>query len=409
MTLRIEHEVYTVGYAIPEDGERFRLEYDEGWRTLHFAFPVSLSLPMTRGSWSSHRAHPFFANLLPEGMARQAVCDRLGISFDNDVTLLSALGNDTAGALRFIDEAAEPTEPRPRVPVSQRLMEEWARGAPALPDDDQPLRLSLAGAQHKTTVVRHDEGWALPASAEASTHILKFDSERFRHLSSNEFLTTRFARNLGLDVVEVSLDVSTSPPFLVVERYDRALEGETVVRVHQEDFCQVHGVPPRRKYEAEGGPTLKQVAETLRQASASGASDIQALLRWMIFCAHAGNADGHAKNLSLVYTGHSVRLAPFYDLVCTRAFPRVDARLAFAVGGQRDPDKLQAKQWEGLATDLGVHPRLVWRELERQLDESEAAFASAVEELEAVQPGSPVVAPIERILRKRCRALRAGI
>ncbi len=34
-----------------------------------------------------------------------------------------------------------------------------------------------------------------------------------------------------------------------------------------------------------------------------------------------GNCDGHAKNFSLLREGDSLRLAPLYDLVSTRAYP----------------------------------------------------------------------------------------
>ena len=85
-SLEILYDGYKVGLAIP-DGARFSLEYDEGWKRLEFAFPLSRSLPLTGGPYPPNRAHPFFANLLPEGLSRQATCERLGISVDNDIEL----------------------------------------------------------------------------------------------------------------------------------------------------------------------------------------------------------------------------------------------------------------------------------------------------------------------------------
>ena len=66
--------------------------------------------------------------------------------------------------------------------------------------------------------------------------------------------------------------------------------------------------------------------------------DLERLLRWQVFNVLAGNSDGHAKNLSLLYgSDGSTRLAPFYDLVPTRAIENLDHDLAIAVAGCETP------------------------------------------------------------------------
>jgi serine/threonine-protein kinase HipA len=42
---------------------------------------------------------------------------------------------------------------------------------------------------------------------------------------------------------------------------------------------------------------------------------LRALARWHAFHLIAGASDGHAKNVSVLLHGNSVRLAPFYDLM----------------------------------------------------------------------------------------------
>ena len=37
----------------------------------------------------------------------------------------------------------------------------------------------------------------------------------------------------------------------------------------------------------------------------------------MIFNHIIGNADAHAKNLSMLYYDQGIQLAPFYDILCT--------------------------------------------------------------------------------------------
>lgn len=196
---------------------------------------------------------------------------------------------------------------------------------------------------------------------------------------------------------------------LVVDRYDREADGESVRRLHQEDFCQILGVLPSRKYEADGGPTLSQVAQKLRQLSGRPAADLLELIRWVIFCAIGGNADGHAKNLSMLYGNDGPRLAPVYDLVCTRAYPRLDNKLAFSVGGERNPDRLGRDNWEKFAGDIGVKPRLVLRQVETLLAGAEAAFERACEQLREQVGESHAIQHVSPAVHKRICAISAQL
>jgi serine/threonine-protein kinase HipA len=93
----------------------------------------------------------------------------------------------------------------------------------------------------------------------------------------------------------------------------------------------------------------------LRKYAAFPLGEIQKLLRWIAFNVCVGNADAHGKNLSLLYHSTAgVTLAPFYDLVCTRNYPRISRMLAMLVGGQADPDLVSERHWRELATNLNV-------------------------------------------------------
>ncbi len=403
--LEILYEGYTVGWAIPE-GERFALEYDEGWQRLSFAFPLSRSLPLDERRWEPERAHSYFANLLPEGSSRDAVARRLGLSVDNDVALLAALGGDTAGAFEFVAEAGR--RDRARIPITADWLHDWASGEPAV-IDDEPVRLSLAGAQNKISVVEEAGGWAVPAAGEPSTHILKFDAERFKSLSVNEFLMLRLGHHLGLDVVAAELHRIDDQSFLAVRRYDRVSREDGIQRLHQEDFCQATGTSHNHKYEAEGGPSMREIAAVIRSTSTQPVLDLISLVRWAVYCALSGNSDAHAKNISLLYNERSVELAPIYDLVCTRAYPRVQKRLAISIGTQTDVDRIDAGSWQVFAANCGIGTRVVLREVERQLDEWEAAFEVACAELAMVEEAPDMVATIRREISKRARALRRGL
>ncbi|MFW5967173.1 MAG: HipA domain-containing protein [Persicimonas sp.] len=271
------------------------------------------------------------------------------------------------------------------------------------------VRQQASRAQHKASVILTDSGYALPGSGEASTHILKFDSSRFPHLTANEFLVTRFAAELGIEVVESHLDDRTTPPLLVVERYDRHSNGSATRRVHQEDFCQILGLLPAQKYEKEGGPTLARIATALRSVSARPALDILRLVRWVILCALCGNADGHAKNLSVLYGASGPTLAPAYDLVCTRAFPNLHRELAFAIGGEHNSDRILRENWEIFAEDIGVRPRRVISEVAQMVADAPEAFERAVEQLREQIGASHAVQHVSPAVHKRIRALQTHL
>lgn len=416
--LKIFYDELPVGHATTDDAQRLSFTYAPTWLDHSDAFPISLSLPLRVESWPASRAHSFFANLLPEGPSRQALCRRLGISVENDVALLEAIGDDTAGALRIVADRAPDTAATgtaatdtasQSVPLPDTDLAKWSRGDPAiLADPALPPRLSLAGAQHKIGVITTDEGYAIAPPGNPSTFLLKFDAHNFPHLAANEFLTTRFAAALGLDVVDLRLDDRTPQPFLVIRRYDRITYppgSDGILRLHQEDFCQALGLPPTRKYQTEGGPPLSQIATVLRNYSAAPAADLLRLARWAIFCAISGNADGHAKNISLLYSSQGLRLTPFYDLVCTRAFDDLDPSLAIAIGGTRNPDLLRSEHFQRLATALGIHPRQIEAEANRLIEEAPRALSQAIVELKEAIGYSPAAERVKYAVEKRLRAI----
>jgi HipA-like protein len=100
MKLHVAFRNDSVGDLIATDG-RFAFTYDDAWLGNPDAFPLSVQMQLSRKDWPSEIAHPFFANLLPEGPSRQIYAERLGVAYDDDVHLLAAIGGDTAGALTF--------------------------------------------------------------------------------------------------------------------------------------------------------------------------------------------------------------------------------------------------------------------------------------------------------------------
>jgi len=137
-----------------------------------------------------------------------------------------------------------------------------------------------------------------------------------------------------------------------------------MVRLHQEDFCQALGYLPDQKYETEGGLSLKQCFALLQAKSIRPAADRMALLQWTIFNFLIGNADAHAKNLSMLFTDRGPRLAPFYDLICTQVYPDLAEKQAMRIGGENRPSWIQRKHWERFGESVEIKTSLVLKTLQ---------------------------------------------
>lgn len=386
-----------------EDG--FSFAYTDAWLTDPDAFGISLSLPRVR-DLDPRRARRFFANLLPEANVRALVCRRLGISDGNDFALLEAIGGECAGALTILPEGAPPSQGAAEYePLPSETLLELSRGYEALPavDGRGRVRLSLAGAQDKLPVLEKGGRFFLPLGSSPSSHIIKFPNRSFKHLPANETLLSELGRRVGLPVAKARWQPLGAEGLCVVERYDRIrAEDGTIRRLHQEDLCQALGVASISKYEQEGGPSFAGCVDVVREHSLEPLSDTRALFRWAAFNVIAGNADGHAKNLSLLHDD-GWRLAPFYDLVCTRAYDRIDRRLAMKLGEETDPDRIRRPQITACAREVGLRP--AWL-VDAFRSVAEAILASLPDALEASETSrSPAAERIVPLVRKQAHRI----
>ena len=234
---------------------------------------------------------------------------------------------------------------------------------PLLAGDDG-LRLSLAGSQSKVPVILIDNQIALPAPGQPTTHILKPEITRLNATTENEAFVMRLAAAIGLEVAPVEPRTVSNKKFLLVQRYDRAIDSKGQVRrIHQEDFCQALGIPPELKYASEGGPTFKDCFALLRRISAYPAVDVLKLLDAAIFNVIVGNADAHGKNFSILYNESGPCFAPLYDLMTTVAYPELSPKFAMKIGKRTSLAELDAKGWSEFATDAGIGMPLIRRRI----------------------------------------------
>jgi len=401
----------TVYYGRSEVGQlglspsgRMVFEYATAWKSATDPFPISVSLPLSGGWTPGETDHRFFANLLPEADAREVVCRALGVSIENDFLLLERLGGECAGALSLYPNGQQPpeggtyrriTDEELHTAATTRLPLVWQMIEGA-------LRLSLAGGQSKWAVFVQDGQLFFPQGSVASSHILKFKSALFKGLPYNEAYVTFLASRLGLETMPVrpTADYSLTP------RYDRFPTDRGLGRYHQEDFCQALGIAPRLKYQAEGGPDLRACAGLIRRHSTLPSADLQILIRWQILNLLLGNSDGHAKNISWLYRYGQRRLAPAYDLVCTRVYPGLSPNLGMSIGTQFDPGHVGHDDWNTMADQLDVKPALILRTLEELCQRLDGELSALTEEYEAAYGPAPGVDRIRVLIKNQVRRTR---
>lgn len=363
-----------------------RLTYRQEWMDSAQGRPISLSLPYGRGaggpvSIRSPAVGAFFDNLLPDNdRILQRIRERHRLRSTRAFDLLAAVGRDCAGALQLVPEGAEPGNPHV---IAGRELDEAGVAAvlraatlDRLPTQADPdaFRISIAGAQEKTALLRHEEKWHVPDGATPSTHILKLPlglvGNMRADLSSSvelEWLCLEVARTFGLPVAKAEIARFEDQKALVVERFDRRLagDGSWYVRIPQEDMCQAHGVRAENRYEADGGPGIREVMELLR-GSVDAAADRETFFRAQLLYWLMAATDGHAKNFSLVLMpGGAFRMAPLYDILSTypiqgRGAGQLEprrARLAMAVCGKNRHylvADIHHRHWVGMAEQLGL-------------------------------------------------------
>jgi serine/threonine-protein kinase HipA len=265
--------------------------------------------------------------------------------------------------------------------------------------------LSLAGAQDKIAVKVEGGTISLPLNGSPSTHILKPQIERFEGVVFNEGLCMKLSAAVGIPTAGIRTGRVKGIHYILVERYDRTHIPATsggqpkLRREHQEDFCQALGMVSEHKYQGEGGPSLKQCFELVRNISSVPLVDLQSLLKAVLFNLLIGNNDAHGKNFSLIYRADGqTRLAPLYDLVSTAAYPELSARMAMKIGGEYDSEKVGPRQIEKLADEAALSVPMVRDQVTELADAVLAALPAAT-------PENPFAAGVAVQIRNRSQRI----
>ncbi|WP_426107923.1 type II toxin-antitoxin system HipA family toxin [Massilia sp. TSP1-1-2] len=359
-----------VGYWETSHG-RHALSYFDEWLADEQVRPLSLSLPVTPQNASHHGAvvGNYFDNLLPDS---EAIRRRIARHFNTDgiepYQLLAAIGRDCVGAIQLLpgDEVPQNLFSITGESLSEGEVAAILRNATSerplgQHDDEIDLRLSIAGAQEKSALLKHEGQWHRPTGSTPTTHIFKLPlglvgamRADMRTSVENEWLCAQLVHAFGLPIAPCEIAWFDGVKVLIVERFDRRLANDAswIVRLPQEDFCQATGTSPLRKYQADGGPGITKVMDILLGSENAKVDRVQFFKTQIVFWLLAAT-DGHAKNFSIFHLPQSRFTAtPLYDVLSAHpvlgsgpnhvAVQR--AKLAMAVRGVENHYHLQQVQ-----------------------------------------------------------------
>lgn len=345
---------------------------------------LSVSMPTRPQPYRGNVPNTFFDGLLPEGETRRMIAYDLGLSDRDTFGLLKVLGQDCAGALVIVPEEKLPDEEGVPEPITDDQVAERIRHLHIAPlGVDQRIHVSLAGMQEKLLLSRSGKGWGLPVDGAPSTHIIKPESPYLSDSVHNEAFCMRVAHHLGLSVAAVEVRTFDEMPVLVIERYDRSqVPGQKkVLRLHQEDFCQVHALDSQSKYEDGGGPSLLRCTQVLRQWTV-WREQFGRLLDLTTLNVLVGNADAHAKNLSLLhYTDGQIQLAPAYDVMSTTYYPKASSSPGMFINGVKDITAVTKDDLIREAVSWGMSQDSAAGRIERVLADIDSAISQAVDDI----------------------------
>lgn len=359
-----------------------QLDYAPSWRASARSRPLSLSLPFTADNrLEGDVVRNYFDNLLPDSDGiRKRISERFRTKGTDVFTLLQAVGRDCAGAVQLLLPGVTPQgfdqlryESLTTEQVENHLAALGSQIGVGAQDDEEDLRLSIAGAQEKTALLQVNGQWCRPLGATPTTHILKppIGITTGRNLDlrlsvENEWLCNQIVRELGLPAAECQMQNFGARRALVVQRFDRSWHpAGWIARLPQEDFCQAKGVASNQKYEQQGGPSIEACLEVLKGGAAFHEDGRNFLCAQLLFWFLAA-IDGHAKNFSLfVLPGGRYRMTPLYDVLSAwpligtgpHALQYKKTKLAMAVRGKSAHYKLceiQRRHWQALAKRSAV-------------------------------------------------------
>ncbi|TIX44404.1 MAG: HipA domain-containing protein, partial [Mesorhizobium sp.] len=266
----------------------------------------------------------------------------------------------------------------------------------------------LSGVQIKAPMFLDADGTLSPSTGKPFTHILKpAGTGGFEALPVIEWQSLALGRSAGFTTPATALVPMPDgmPPALLVERFDIRTSLEEKHLLALEDFCSVLGVATEAKYDG----TMERIARALRPLSTSPEEDLLLVLKRSLFAWLIADGDMHLKNVALLKIAEpgstqfsSVRMAPLYDAVTTRVFPRLERdRMALKLNGK--DDRLRRADFKAFASTAGLKAAVA----DMAIDDLVAVVSRALDHLQLPPPlsdgsqGAKMAEQMRAIVRER--------
>lgn len=336
-----------------KDGSLY-FQYEQEWLERAPNLPISRKFPLRAEPFKGDIVHHYFDNLLPDNQnVRQLLAQKTKAESADPFDLLSVIGRDCVGALQLIpDKVSIPSATNSSKPASPAEIATLLTSLHQTPlginfNLHNDFRISIAGAQEKTALLKKAGEWHIPIGSTPTTHIFKVQMGMINntidmsHSVENEWLTMMFCKAFKLPTAEVEIGSFNQVKALIVTRFDRLVKDGAIFRIPQEDFCQVHGLSSAQKYESDGGPGIPEIMEILKESDRAECDRATFMRSQVVFWVLAA-IDGHAKNFSLQPGASGFILTPLYDVMS--AFPVFSkkeglnphkVKMAMAVGKNR--------------------------------------------------------------------------
>lgn len=409
--LEVAHSGKFIGHLVEEAAGDWAFVYaPEFLRSAPASTLLSLNFPPRESAYRGEDLAAVFRNLLPDGDIRRLLARKIGLSEGNDFGLLAAVAGDCPGALTLTPSG----ERRLTESDVRRLTERDLRNViAALPQhplliEVEGARFTLPGEHHKIAVRVVSRQIALTLGNALSSHIAKPAKSGLRGSVMNEGFCLALARELDLPTVEATVRHG-AVTVLLVARLDREQRNGQWAAIHMEDFCQLYGVPPGRKYEREGGLGAVDCIKGIKRYSVMPAVDMRSFLRWLMFSYLIGNGGAHAKQLAIRHLPDGPRLAPFYGLMSTHVYPSLNHQMAMSIGGEDRPDWIGPRRWREFAGEAGIKGAYVLSLLRDMAERMPDAGALVAERFQRRHGFASVIRDIRALIKRRGRQVLVSL
>ena len=397
--IEINGQFVQAGHITGSSSQDAVFAYDESYIASTAARAISLSLPVAKKNFDADATKTFFDGLLPEGFTRQCVADSIHASSDDYISILRELGSECLGAIQIIDED-KPAIKAGYTPLTIEEIRELAKeGAGKSAEIVVKSHLSLTGASGKVGLYCDETSgnWYKPQGLAPSTHIVKQSHVRYKNIVLNEQLCLLAAGKLGIEIPESFIlqaqegKVNDEDVLFATRRFDRNFDKDsrivdglkTPYRLHQEDFAQALGIKSVDKYEKAGQGYLKRMFDLLQKHSSNPIEDSLKLWKRAVFNCIIGNTDNHIKNSSLIYGKDlsSIRLAPFYDVVCTKLYESSTDEMSVSINGKQNINQITREDLAQEAKNCGLGSKIALKIYDELHDGIKKALLDSAEEL----------------------------